>query len=96
MIIQDDNHILFIEPKSLGSEQGVQDELTVKMEAAMLCATSSDYRYKGFHLCVCGAKSDNRDYFLPNGQKTNSLAVHYLEFHRDEVPETELDKVCKM
>jgi hypothetical protein len=96
MIINDNDHILFIEPTHLGSTEGVQDELTAKMKQAMLSATKPEWHYKGVHICVCGAVSDNNDYFLPNGQKTNSLAVHYLEFHRDDVPESELAKVRNM
>lgn len=48
---------------------------------------------RGWHTCACGAPSSNCDYFLPNGMQTNSLAVHYLAWHRDDVPQVELDKV---
>lgn len=96
MIISDNNHILFIEPTQPASVEGIQDELTAKMKTAMLNATKPEYHYKGVHFCVCGAISDNNDYFLPNGQKTNSLAVHYLEFHRAEIPESELAKVRQL
>jgi hypothetical protein len=50
----------------------------------------------GVHTCICGAKSHSRDYLLPNGYVTNSLAVHYLIFHRDEIPKEEFDKIDKM
>lgn len=52
--------------------------------------------YMGVHTCICGVKSHSRDYLLPNGYVTNSLAVHYLEFHRDEIPTEEFDKIDKM
>jgi hypothetical protein len=52
--------------------------------------------YMGVHTCICGVKSHSRDYLLPNGYVTNSLAVHYLEFHRAEIPEEEFDKIRKL
>jgi hypothetical protein len=93
MIIADNNHVLFIEPKQPAAEAPIQDELTAKMRELMIHAHPSDGHYFGFHQCVCGAKSDTRDWFLATGQKTNSLAVHYLEYHRREVPDSELEKI---
>lgn len=93
MIISDSKHVLFIEPTQPASEEPIQDELTAKMRDAMSKATQSQYGYRGFHRCICGKTSDNKDYFLHTGQKTNSLAVHYLEYHRAEVPEAEIEKV---
>ena len=57
---------------------------------------SPNNAYMGVHQCICGAKSHSRDYLLPNGYVTNSLAVHYLEFHRDEVSDVELAKIDQM
>ena len=51
---------------------------------------------KGSHECQCGAESLNYDYEIAPGYYTNSLAAHYLEFHRSEVPEKEFDKIDKM
>ena len=96
MIKNDDNHVLFVEPKHPASETPVEDELSAKMRNAMLKAKPSQYAYRGFHVCVCGKCSDNKDYFLSTGQKTNSLAVHYLEYHRAEIPEFEITKVLNL
>lgn len=85
-------NILMIEPSAKTSVQPVIDELTRKMTAAMRKATYSG-GYRGVHECACGEMSGNKDLFLENGQMTNSLAVHYLAFHRDAVPASELDKV---
>jgi hypothetical protein len=49
--------------------------------------------WKGWHDCVCGAASSNCNYLLPDGQVTNYLCVHYLAYHRSEVPASELQKV---
>lgn len=87
--------ILYIEPVQPRSAEPVIDELTRKMTAALRMATPGP-RYRGFHVCSCGAGSSNCDYTLPGGKQTNSLAVHYLALHRDEVPEGELAKVREL
>lgn len=92
MIVSDDGHILFIEPEKAASKEPVQDKLSAKMREAMKYARRSQ-PYFGVHQCVCGERSDAFDWILHTGQKTNSLAVHYLEYHRKEVPRSELKKV---
>ena len=52
----------------------------------------------GVHQCVCGEKSSSFDVLLPNGYITNTLAEHYLLWHRDEIPLEQikiLEKVFK-
>lgn len=97
MIKLDDTSLLMIEPTGPASAAPVMDELTYKMRRALANERLSDYVYKGWHTCVCGVCSDNNDHFVATvdgGEYlTNSLAVHYLMFHRDEVPESELEKV---
>jgi hypothetical protein len=93
MIILDESHLLFIEPKGPASQSPVEDELTATMRAAFATATIPEEFTLGYHECVCGARSTGNFYFLENGLETNSLAVHYLQFHRDEVPASELMKV---
>lgn len=88
--------LLFIEPKTLADKVPVIDKLTRMMTGAMGKATTK-VRWRGVHTCVCGAHSDNADYrimqiFDPDFI-TNSLAVHYLARHRNEIPESELKKV---
>ena len=53
----------------------------------------------GSHECACGAWSSNTDYFLPTEEPeqeilTNSLAIHYLALHRDEVPQDHIEVVA--
>ena len=48
---------------------------------------------KGVHQCICGEKSGSKDYEILPGVYTNSLAPHYLRFHRSQVPEKELMKI---
>lgn len=72
------------------------DNYTKMMAAAFRRRIISNYNYHGSHTCCCGAQSDNVDSFIMfNGIpiKTNSLCIHYLGFHRAEVPILELTKV---
>lgn len=88
------NGILMIEPSSKVSAEPLIDELTRKMTAGWRRRRESDYGYRGFHVCACGAVSDNHDHFIGSGGGllTNSLCIHYLAFHRSDVPKEELDK----
>lgn len=91
----DTTGLLMIEPKHHGSSLPVLDALTRKMTAAWR-TSKAGVSYRGVHVCVCGATSDNCEHHVPiNGRamRTNSLAVHYLAFHRSEVPESDLRHV---
>jgi hypothetical protein len=54
----------------------------------------------GIHHCT-GCKSTNYcsrsyDILLPNGLATNTLATHYVAYHRTEVPQEDLTKIMEM
>lgn len=83
--------LMMIEPLNKGRENPVIDKLTCQMTYA-LRKSHKDMGFSGSYTCVCGALNDRYHYFY-DGALTNSLAVHYLAFHRDEVPESELEKV---
>jgi hypothetical protein len=87
--------IMMVEPSGKTSTTPLIDELTRKMVAAWRKRRDSEHGYRGFHVCACGVFSDNKDHWVGNGDGllTNSLCVHYLAFHRDDVPQEELDKV---
>jgi hypothetical protein len=87
--------ILFILPKKKGSNVPVIDEATRKMTAAFRQSKAGE-KFRGVHQCVCGVYSSNCNYNLPDGGVTNSLSVHYLAYHRDEVGEIEMEKVLKL
>jgi len=87
--------ILYIEPSARTSDKPVIDELTRRMAAAYRLRTPGP-GYRGFHICACGATSSNCDYTLSDGERTNSLCVHYLAFHRDEVSASQLEKVRQL
>lgn len=88
--------VLYLTPGPSTSAEPVIDELTRKMTAAFRASESTGVRWRGVHFCRCGVNSDNTDYILPGGRQTNSLCIHYLAFHRDEVPGGELAKVAAL
>src|SRR4051812_29554569 len=102
MINTNPQFLLYIEPKNVG-EAEVNDELAQRVEAMLKKGKrgimispgnfNTELSTKGFHRCVCGACSAGQDVLLENGLVTNTLAAHYLRFHRSEVPQSELDKI---
>jgi hypothetical protein len=82
---------LFIEPK----EQPVRcvvDSLTRTITAVMRQAVRG-ISWMGYHTCICGAKSTACDWSIVLADRrltTNSLAVHYVACHREEVPSDQL------
>ena len=92
----DPSGILMIEPSSKVSATPVIDELTRKMAAALRGAERG-MSSNGFHICACGARSGDTELLVQDreGRKypTNALAVHYLAFHRSEVPSADLERV---
>lgn len=94
MIKLDNDHLLFIEPEHDKSEEPVIDDLSKGLFFVFNTqAEPNDDATRGFHRCKCGATSRNITFTMPDGRITNSLNVHYLIWHRDEVPESELEKV---
>ncbi len=93
MVIKDNEHLMMIEPK-LKPKHDIQDGATEKARAiAEACTTQHPTR--GVHRCICGFVSDNRQHVTPNGLITNSLLVHYVQHHRDEIPQAELTKLFR-
>lgn len=84
-----------IEPVGAPTAVALQDDISGKVERLLAACAIPPWglRYKGFHTCICGAISTNYDMVLPDGRLTNSLALHYVQFHRAEVPENELVKI---
>lgn len=67
--------------------------------------TSSKYNFvvnngwMGLHPCTsCDYKvsSDSHNYSLSNLEVTNSLCIHYLAFHRDEISKDQLQRVAAL
>jgi len=90
-----DNYVLMIEPDKEGepSIKPLEDNLTLVMDKLMDMCTFHNIRYKGTHRTKCGKVSDNKDYVLPGGQITNSLATYYIRYYRPYIPHSEIEKI---
>jgi hypothetical protein len=109
MILNFDNVLLFIEPKTDKSNEPVDDEMTLFIEKLLNDAIANKSKTmgvvlqngswyegvstKGWHTCRCKQTSSPHNYEIYKGIYTNSLAAHYLRSHRNEIPEVELHKV---
>ena len=97
--------LLFIEPSGNRTLEPVIDSRTKKITAALRKAEKGvqHYRnkycdneewvddfYMGYHTDACGCVSACSDRRLPNGRVTNTLAIHYVAFHRHEIPHEQL------
>ena len=96
MISNESKDLLFIEPTQPASSTPVLDEMTRRMTAALRAATPGPNAWLGIHECICGAGSTNHNYILPDGRTTNSLCVHYLAYHRAEVPVDQLREIAQL
>jgi hypothetical protein len=111
MIVDNSKVLLFIEPRLRRSAEPVDDFMTLFLQKLLDAAAenpqarghvTSDGQFirglstMGRHHCVCKEKSDSCDYEILPGWYTNSLADHYLRWHRAEVPQEELDKITQM
>jgi hypothetical protein len=83
----DPKGFVYFEPKvwPVAADVPLIDDLTRKVAFLFRQCSIGTSVYRGWHTCVCSAKSDNKDYFLPDGRLTHSLCVHYVACHRDEM-----------
>ncbi len=88
--------LLFIEPQQPPADRPLIDDLTRKLAGAYRLSHPSGIEHFGVHSCSCSALSDNTDHWLPDGIRTNSLCVQYLAYHRNEVPEVDLEIVRRL
>jgi hypothetical protein len=86
------DYLMMIEPTLLATEP-LNDLFTHMAQVVYAAAKRSEHSYRGFHGCRCGESSSNYDHVLPDGVITNSLLVHYVSQHREEIPRMELDKL---
>jgi len=103
--------LLYLEPKNPKSTEPINDEYTETMQRAfdMSIPGTANYSsvgdterhmvggaYRGVHHCSCGETSGNKDYLLSNGMITNTLCVHYLQYHRDEICDNDWEKLDEL
>lgn len=100
MIATDPTYLMYIEPVNPPSPEPVNDLITEMAEKVWSRKVEPHWgeHWKGVHTCSCGARSTNCDYTVGKLMglpvKTNSLLVHYIQYHRAEVPRTELAKLA--
>jgi hypothetical protein len=105
-MIDIENAILYIEPKEEKihtPEKLIEYDWLKYLYGNALYGTSSYVgsfflfsRYLGVHRCKCGAVSESCDYLFSNNMYTNSLCMHYLEWHFHEIPESEFKKLDQL
>lgn len=89
-------YLLQIHPELPKTEFPVDDFLTRRMEIFLDNAAKGS-SYRGFHACTgCGEMGGSSDLVIEDGYITNSLAVHYLRWHRPEIPKSEIDKLTDL
>lgn len=102
MVIKcDKNALLYIEPKHKDVQSDMKEYEWLKELMKTAIAGSGHRRdgrwdtccFMGVHECVCGEESTSYEYLFPNNMYTNSLCLHYLEWHRDEIPQEEWIKL---
>lgn len=110
--IDNSRFLLYIEPKAdQKSNEPTIDEISKTVERCLEISKKgvSDYSdtesdgefqidnaFRGCHTTNCGERSDNHDYLLGNGMITNSLCVFYLQYYREAIPESEMNKVLEL
>lgn len=108
MILTHDNVLLFIEPRNQKTDEPNNDKFTLFVENLFNNAYNDSSKHgvvledgeffqnvstKGHHVCKCGERSHPHDYKIADMMYTNSLAVHYLRWHRIDVTVSEVKKI---
>jgi hypothetical protein len=105
MVLQNEKCLLFIEPtKEEKLLEPINDDLTELMQYALkhhaaeggvsIDGTFEEgLTFRGFHTSPCGEATSSKDYLLENGMATNSMAVFYLQWYRNSIPQAEIEKL---
>lgn len=108
MLIDKSHILLFIEPLNRRASSPILDDLTYKIlylrrnhtEKGIVVPDGKfvpDIYTMGVHHCTgCREEqvhSHSYDILLSSGHSTNTLAAHYVAYHRDEIPQSEIEKI---
>lgn len=101
--MKDPKGLLMIEPTCAATVPLI-DDMTRRVTALWRARVSPDSckRYRGMHTCTgagCRSHSDNLDHAIRVGDshiQTNSLIVHYVACHREDVDDVERAKVERL
>ncbi len=105
MILKTNLSLLYIEPSENVPAKPLIDIVTRKMVAALRAYVRTGVLHRdgffavghatrGTHFCRCGnAGSSNKDFELSNGLITNSMCIHYVACHREEIDQSVIDQI---
>jgi len=105
MNYKEKKYILYINPKkSEKLSEPIVDDLTILMNKAISESKKGIMRddgrafnigesFKEVHISDDGEVSTNYDLLLKNGMVTNSLAIHYLKWYRNSIPDVDFNKL---
>jgi hypothetical protein len=88
--------LLFIRSLRFPTDEPIIDELTMSLTSAWRRSPKSDNWRLSTCDCICGAFSGSAARILPGGAVANALCLHYLAYHRAEVPAADLDAIRRM
>lgn len=89
MINLSDEYLLFIEPQS----PPFQTRNTLVYKADIVLEACSIIDEGDINVCSCGVESTGRILQTKGGRITHDLIVHYCEYHQEEIPESEIEKI---
>jgi len=90
----DPNGFLMIEPRE--RPRGLLLDSMARKVTALLRGAQADRFFMGYHECICGARSDSYDWHVTiaaRKRRTNSLAIHYVACHRNEIAPEQLREI---
>lgn len=90
--------IMMLKPLRAPSTEPLIDEATRRMTAAYRTSRPGQVGFSQPRVCSCGAQGDNFDHWIEEGKgpHTTSLCIHFLAYHRSEVPGRELVAVLAL
>lgn len=94
MISNAPHMLLCIPIRSNSSAKPVIDEATRRMTAAFRTAGDGN-GFPGYHDCPCGVWAPYAVYAIGT-IRTHALCVHYLAFHRGDIPADQLERVMAL
>ena len=87
--------LLYINPK-LKKDTCINDQISSMMQKLLDNAVITN-RWRGWHTCICGECSSSCDYNIQGTDiEINNLCVHYLIYHRSEIPEEDWKIVMEL
>ena len=94
MISNNEKDLLYVHPYHPRYSEPIIDILTKKITYAIRNSVYSDC-YFGDFVDFCNCYS-SQDFYLESGHKTHALAIHYVAFHRRDIPRKQRDIIKQL